>query len=59
MRHEIIGVHPVPAGEPGSLAGFGAECSCGTVIESSLDVIARQWGRQHCDYYNKKEGHHA
>jgi len=56
MSHQIIAMHNVLAKEPGSLDGFGAECSCGTVIESSLIVIARQWGRDHCNYYNAKEG---
>lgn len=54
--HAIIAVEPVTATEPGSLDGFAATCTCGTQIASSLKTIARQWGEQHADYYNRKEG---
>lgn len=59
MVHEIIAIHNVLAEKPGSLSGFAAECSCGSLIESSLVTIARQWGRDHCNYYNAKEGQHV
>ena len=54
--HAITAIEPVPAEREGALDGFGARCTCGSLITASLNVIARQWGDQHVKYYNAKEG---
>lgn len=53
--HAITAIEPVPAEREGALDGFGARCTCGSLITASLNVIARQWGDQHVKYYNEKE----
>ncbi len=54
--HAITHLINLPATGKGDLDGLGAVCTCGTVIPSSLETLARQWGREHCNYYNAKEG---
>jgi len=54
--HSIPHIKPMPAKGHGDLDGYGAVCACGTVITSSLETLAREWGRDHVKYYNAKEG---
>ena len=53
--HAITTIEAIPASRDGELHGFGARCTCGSLITSSLEVIARQWGDDHVKYYNAKE----
>lgn len=53
--HTITHLINLPAKNKGELDGIGAVCSCGTVIAASLQTMANQWGREHCNYYNAKE----
>ena len=52
--HTIERIDLVLAARPGDLSGFAAVCSCGARIESSLVVLARSWGTDHCRYYNAR-----
>jgi hypothetical protein len=54
--HSITHLVNLPAKQRGDLDGVGAVCTCGTVIASSLETLARQWGNDHVKYYNAKEG---
>ena len=53
--HSITHLVNLPAKQRGDLDGVGAVCTCGTVIASSLETLARQWGNDHVKYYNAKE----
>lgn len=54
--HAITHLIRLPAKGHGDLDGLGAVCTCGAVIASSLETLARQWGNDHVKYYNAKEG---
>ena len=53
--HAITKLIELPAKNVGDLDGYGAVCSCGAVVPSSLKTLARQWGNEHANYYNAKE----
>ena len=54
--HAITTIVPEPAKGHGDINGFAAICTCGDRIVSSLHSLARQWGNEHADSYNQKEG---
>lgn len=53
--HQITSIVPVAATGRGDIDGFEAVCSCGDRVGSSLITLARQWGREHAEYMNRKE----
>ena len=55
VMHAITKLIELPAKSGGDLDGYGAVCTCGVVVPSSLKTLARQWGNEHVDYYNAKE----
>jgi len=47
-------IKAVPPSGPGALAGFESTCSCGLVIRSSLETIARQDVAEHQRWHARK-----
>ena len=54
MAHSQSPLVAVPASGPGALAGFESRCSCGLVIRSSLESIARQDVWEHARWHARK-----
>ncbi len=43
-----------PASGPGALPHFGAECSCGTIIRSTMELSAKSFACEHIAWHEGK-----